>query len=119
MVVLGALAIFLISYLVMYLWNWLLPEIFGVPDITFIQALGLLILSKLLFGTFQKCGDGHHHHGAWRNKFKERYQQMSEEEKKRFRDRFGRYCQSYQCSKEEDNKNDRTGKNGGDTTTSQ
>ena len=37
---------------VQWLWNWLLPEIFGLPRITFWQALGLLALSRILFGGF-------------------------------------------------------------------
>ncbi|HUI30745.1 MAG TPA: hypothetical protein VLX91_11050 [Candidatus Acidoferrales bacterium] len=38
------------TFVLMWLWNLLLPEIFGIKMITFWQALGLLILSKLLFG---------------------------------------------------------------------
>ena len=33
----------------MLLWNWLMPEIFGLPSITYWQALGLLVLCHLLF----------------------------------------------------------------------
>lgn len=40
---------------VLLLWNWLLPDIFGVRQITFWQALGLLALCRILFGGF-----GHH-----------------------------------------------------------
>jgi hypothetical protein len=36
----------------MSLWNCLLPEILGVKSITFWQAMGILILSKILFGGF-------------------------------------------------------------------
>lgn len=32
------------------LWNWLLPSLFGLPVVTFWQALGLLALSRILFG---------------------------------------------------------------------
>ncbi|MBK6526662.1 MAG: hypothetical protein IPG07_14625 [Crocinitomicaceae bacterium] len=35
---------------VMLLWNWLMPTLFGLTIITFWQALGILILSKILFG---------------------------------------------------------------------
>ncbi len=35
---------------VMLLWNWLLPPLFGTPEVTFFQALGLLVLCRLLFG---------------------------------------------------------------------
>ena len=33
-----------------YLWNWLMPDIFGLITITYWQAIGLLILAKILFG---------------------------------------------------------------------
>ena len=38
------------SLAVMVLWNWLVPTVFGLPMIRFWQALGLLVLSKILFG---------------------------------------------------------------------
>lgn len=37
---------------VMLLWNWLMPELFGLPTITFWQAAGILLLCKILFGGF-------------------------------------------------------------------
>ena len=49
----------LLSFIVMQLWNHLLPEIAGVRTITFWQALGLLILSKILFGGFRRPGGPH------------------------------------------------------------
>lgn len=45
--------------IVMLLWNWLMPAIFGLPCITFWQAFGLLALCKILFGGL---GCDHHHH---------------------------------------------------------
>jgi MFS family permease len=48
----------LFGFLVMYLWNWLMPAIFGLGTITYIQAFGLVVLSKILFGSF---GHGHWH----------------------------------------------------------
>lgn len=41
------------SVIVMLLWNWLMPVIFGLTAITFWQALGLFILSRILFGSFR------------------------------------------------------------------
>ena len=35
-----------------HLWNWLMPAMFGLQTVTFWQALGLLVLSKILFGGF-------------------------------------------------------------------
>jgi len=42
--------------LVMLLWNWLMPALFGLGEITYWQAFGVLLLAKLLFGGF-----GSHH----------------------------------------------------------
>jgi len=40
------------GWVVMALWNWLLPTLFGWPEVTFWQALGILALSRILFGAF-------------------------------------------------------------------
>ena len=59
-VIFGALAIgalaLLFGYVVMLLWNWLMPAIFGLGIITFWQAVGIVILAKLLFGGFGGSG---------------------------------------------------------------
>ncbi len=50
---------------VMFLWNHLLPPLFGLKALTFWQAGGLLLLCRLLFGRFNR---GHHHmrhHPEW------------------------------------------------------
>ncbi len=63
MVVSGILAL---GFVVMALWNWLLPNLFvGVHEISYVQALGVLVLSKILFGGFRGHGGMHkrmHHH---------------------------------------------------------
>lgn len=50
----GALAItglaILFGCIIMWLWNWLMPELFGLPLICYWQAVGLFILLKLLLG---------------------------------------------------------------------
>ncbi|MCW5875996.1 MAG: hypothetical protein KIS85_03850 [Anaerolineales bacterium] len=69
LVILGITAfVTLGAFVVQALWNWLLPELFGLPLITFWQALGLLVLSRLLFGGFgsgARGGRGRHRKG-WR-----------------------------------------------------
>lgn len=45
------------GYIVMLLWNWLVPDVFGLTTITFLQAVGLTALCKLLFGGL---GSGDH-----------------------------------------------------------
>ena len=39
----------LVSLPVMLLWDWVMPLLFGLPTITWLQSWGLLILSGLLF----------------------------------------------------------------------
>ncbi len=55
-VVLGIVAAvgfaFLFGYVIMLLWNWLIPMIFGLTEISYWQAVGIIILAKLLFGGF-------------------------------------------------------------------
>ena len=36
----------------MWLWNWLIPVLFGLPKITVLQALGICVLSRMIFGGF-------------------------------------------------------------------
>jgi hypothetical protein len=81
----GAIAVVaaaVLGFVVMSLWNWLAPEVFGLRTITFWQALGVLILSKILFGGFRgRPGYG----GHWRSRMSERWQQMTPEEREQFR----------------------------------
>mgnify|MGYP001553942484 CR=1 FL=1 len=52
----------LFGYFVMLLWNYLMPMIFGLKTITFLQAVALIILAKLIFGNFGHSGHKHDHH---------------------------------------------------------
>ena len=87
-----------LGFLVMALWNWLGPAVLGVHTITFWQALGILILSKLLFGGFRgRPGYG----GHWRRRMNERWQHMTPEEREKFRQGvFGR-CGQHSVATEE------------------
>lgn len=78
---------------VMLLWNWLIPVLFSGPHIGFGQAIGLLVLSKILFGGFGPGRWRHHAHMRqhWRKKFGEKMAAMSPEEKEAFRQRFGHF----------------------------
>jgi len=69
---------------VLHLWNWLLPPLFGWPEITFWQALGILALSRILFGGFGFHGSGR---SNMRRRMKERCENMTPEERERFRER--------------------------------
>jgi hypothetical protein len=50
MLVFGVGAVFIAGTVVKLLWNWLVPWLFGLPALTFWQALGVLLLSRILFG---------------------------------------------------------------------
>lgn len=119
------MALFGVSALVavvMLLWNGLMPEIFRLPTISFWQAAGLLLLCKLLFGSFGGQHWGHRRKfGAYgkHNRMHERWMTMSEEERTEFinrrmdhfhhhpfgrRDGFGKGCGPA-------NKDEKTGNN--------
>ncbi len=58
----------LFGFVIMWLWNWLMPELFGLTTITFWQAIGICLLSKILIGGFGGGKGGGHkshkkHHG--------------------------------------------------------
>jgi hypothetical protein len=80
-----------LGFLTMSLWNWLVPLLFHGPVINFWQTIGLLILSKILFGGFK--GKGGHwggrgpRHEYWRKRMEERMAGMTDEEKEKYRNR--------------------------------
>lgn len=81
-VAIAILVVTVLSLIVMRLWNWLTPALFGWHVITFWQALGLLILSKILFGGFRGRPGRHMY---WRGRMMERWAQMTPEEREKFR----------------------------------
>jgi hypothetical protein len=70
--------------IVLQLWNWLLPQLFGWRPITFWQALGILLLCRILFGGFRLHGSGR---SNFRRRMEERCEHMTPEERERFRQR--------------------------------
>lgn len=73
-----------LGFITMSLWNWLMPSLFsGVHQIDYLQALGLLVLSRILFGGF-RGGRGGGWHG--RHERHERWEAMSEEERQKFKE---------------------------------
>jgi hypothetical protein len=89
----AALFVTLGGYVVMSLWNWLMPALVGWREITFWQAVGILILSKILFGSFRGgSGRGYGRNRYWRRRVIERWEQMTPEEREKFRQGFGARC---------------------------
>ncbi len=82
--------------IVLWLWNWLLPPLFGWHEITFWQALGILLLCRILFGRFgMRGGPRSGMRGRMRDRMADhvadrvagRWQAMTPEERERFRQR--------------------------------
>lgn len=96
-----------VGFLVMLLWNSLMPPIFGLPSLTFMQALGLLVLSRLLFGGFPNRG-GASRRRRWKARMQKKWERMSPEERKAFKEKMGRWRRRG-CWPEE-NETEQTGK---------
>ena len=88
-----AIFTFIGGEVVMLLWNWLAPALFGFRQVNFWQALGLLALCRILFGGFGTGGGGHRNsrrrmEGRVRERVNERtaerWEQMTPEERERF-----------------------------------
>ena len=78
----AAIFVTVFSFVIMQLWNWLMPALFGLRTIGFWQAMGLLALCKILFGGFHR-----HHRGGrrWRGRMMERWAHMTPEEREKMR----------------------------------
>ena len=95
MVVAIIVGVFLLVALLQYLWNTVMVDIFNLKAITYWQALGLFVLSKILFGR----GFGKPRGGRFRRDFPpqmEKGEDLSDEERERLREewkrRFGGRC---------------------------
>jgi hypothetical protein len=71
--------------IVLQLWNWLLPPLFGFRQVTFWQALGLLALCRILFGGFGFHGSAR---SNVRQRMAERWEKMTPEEREKYRQSF-------------------------------
>ena len=91
-----ALAVAAVGTVVMLLWNALLPSLTGWPAIGFWQAVGLLVLVRILTGGLR--GGWGHRHGHWRARMAARWEQMSDEERERFRAGMRHRCGGYGAS---------------------
>jgi hypothetical protein len=83
-VVLGLAIAAAFGAVVMFLWNALMPAIFDVAAITIWQALGLLVLSRLLFGGFGSRWEHGFGRFAGKNPIREKWMKMTPEERKDF-----------------------------------
>ena len=91
-IVFAAVAVFVMGFVSMQLWNWLIPDLFHGPIITFWQAFGLVVLSRIFFhgliGGRGHCGG----RGHWRKRWQEKLQNMTPEQREEMRKRWGNRC---------------------------
>ena len=87
-------AIVIAGLVVMALWNWLVPPLIGWHRVAFPQAVGLLVLCRILFGGFRGRG------GPWMHG---RFRRMSPEERERFREEMRSRCGRSNVSVSEQN----------------
>ena len=81
--------IFLFTWLVMLLWNAVLPVVTGVKAISFFQAMGILVLSKILFGFNSGWGSGYNRR---KQQMEEKLQSMTPEEREKFKAEWKTRC---------------------------
>jgi hypothetical protein len=91
--VLKVVAIVIVAFTVFgfvttHLWNYLMPGLFGLRTLTFWQAVGLIVLGRLLFGGFGPRFGG----GPWRRHMRGRWEQMTPEEREKFREGMRAKC---------------------------
>ena len=91
--VIAAVAILGLGWIVMMLWNAILPDILQTPMISYWQAVGLLVLTHILFR-----GVGHFGHKSyksrhyWKHRFEQKLASMTPEEREKFREEYKRRC---------------------------
>jgi hypothetical protein len=80
--VIATVAFIVFGFVVTHLWNYLMPGLFGLRVISFWQAVGLMLLGRLLFGGFRPGRGGF----GWRGEMMRRWEQMTPEEREKFRE---------------------------------
>jgi hypothetical protein len=81
--ILGAGFIIVVIFGVQALWNWLIPELFNGPVLTYWQTAGLFLLSKILLTGIAPGGSGGKHKDKreWRQRYQGRCRSFPEDGK--------------------------------------
>src|SRR6478736_66189 len=83
----------LLGYVVMTLWNNVAVAVLHVPVISFWQAVGLLILSKILFGGIHGGWGGRG--GHWKKEIQEKWHNMTPEEREKIKQEWRNRCSGW------------------------
>ena len=84
--IIAPVAIFIFGSLVMLLWNNALAPVLHISTVTFWQALGILVLSKILFSSFS--GGRSHRHITWKERMTQKWNNMTPDEKEKFKEKW-------------------------------
>ena len=88
-----------LAAIVMWTWNWLVPDLFHGPLINFYQAIGLMVLSRILFRGFHGMGCRRMQSRRW-GPWKEGWDKMNPEQREKVRDLWKKRCSGYSCEEE-------------------
>ncbi len=83
--------VLLTGLVVMLLWNAVLPGIIHAGPINYWQALGILVLSRILFGGFRFFPNPWNR-SRYTSMWREKWMNMSEEDKEKFREEWKKRC---------------------------
>ena len=89
-ILIGAIAILVFGGIVMLLWNNILAQVTNVHTITFLQAFGLLVLSKILFGGFRGAGGDKRYY--MKQRMMNKWNNMTPDEKEKFKQEWKKRC---------------------------
>ncbi len=103
-ILLIAAAVFVFGSIVMLLWNWLIPDLFNGPELSFIQALGILVLARILTG-----GMGHGSRGGkgscspgGKKRWQKKWEELPEDKKEKIREKMSPFRDSARGGSSED-----------------
>lgn len=92
----AAIAILVFGGVVMLLWNNVLAQVTHVSPITFVQALGILVLAKILFGGFRGgWGGWRSRRYYWKQRMQEKWNKMTPDEREKFKQEWRSRCGSW------------------------
>ena len=81
--------VFGLSAIVMFLWNFALAPSLNLNPLSYWQSMAILLLSKILFTGIRPRNAG----GPWKSRWRSKYQNMSEDERHIFRDKWKKRCE--------------------------
>jgi hypothetical protein len=98
-VVCFAVSVLIFGFIVMWLWNALVPSLFHGPQLNYWQSVGILVLTKILFRGIGRggscggsCGGPWKSKADWRARFEEKLATMSPEDRDKCRSKWSSYC---------------------------